>query len=782
MTDLNEPQRIAVAHESGPLLIFAGAGSGKTRTITYRIANLLATHRVAPYRILAVTFTNKAAQEMRHRLTSIVGEEIGRDLWIGTFHGTCAKLLRRHYEAAGLTSSFIIYDDADQKAVVNRLLRDLGLDDKQYAPKYVLSLISAAKRDGIDPSETPLGDGFDRNLVKLGEEYQAVLKRSNAVDFDDLLLRVLRIVEDPDGAAGRELRRKFDHVMVDEFQDTNMVQYRIVRALSASTRNLCVVGDDDQSIYRWRGADVRIIRGFRTDFPETRIVKLEQNYRSTANIVAAALGVIARTSYREPKELWTAEPAGEPVVVRAVNDERAEASFVASTIQRSRQNGADPRSQAIFYRIHAQSRVLEEALRGAAIPYQIIGGMKFFERAEVKDMLSYLRLIENPQSDTDLMRVINVPARGIGGKTVSRLLDLAAENTNSLIVALEMALADSQFSGSADKKLKSFFDLLNDLRVAKESLSPAELLERILEQTGYRSLLEKDDTAESDARLENLAELVGSLREYEAEAPDTGEAPTLAGYLERVALVAAVDTMEDAPAVSLMTVHSAKGLEFDQVWLTGMEEETFPYRGLDGEDPEELDEERRLAYVAITRARKQLFITHAGARFLFGRTKYLSPSRFLDDLPPEVVRREGEVAPRQSYLGGASWGGAARGTASGASSTWRNGYTPGGRNPGWDQTSQVSAGGRVAQASLQLKPGERFVEREEGSDEAHVDADFDVSDGREPIVVRPGQKVRHKKFGRGIVERVESGTTPTVVARFPGYGPKRIVAEFLEFE
>lgn len=781
---LNEPQRTAAGHHDGPLLIFAGAGSGKTRTIIFRIANLIASHRVPPYRILAVTFTNKAAGEMRHRLEQLAGPEIARDLWVGTFHGTCAKFLRRFHDAVGFNRNFVIYDDGDQKAVIARVIKDLGLDDKRYAPKAMRAMISGAKRDGHDPAEVDLGDGFDQNVVNIGREYQAALRRSNAVDFDDLLLLVLKIVEDPDNPAGHELRRKFEYVLVDEFQDTNMVQYRIVRALTAQTRNLCVVGDDDQSIYGWRGADVRIIRGFKSDFPEAQVVKLEQNYRSTKNIVEAALGVIAPANDREPKELWTDKEAGEKVHVIACPDERHEAAIVIGEIQSELNRGTPASELAVFYRTHAQSRVLEESLRGASVPYQIIGGMKFFERAEIKDMLAYLRLIANPASDTDFLRVVNVPARGIGQKSIARVLELAAENATCLMETVANALVDQTVSASVAKKFESFHSLLMDLRTASANLSPGDLLERTMDATGYRAALEKEDTAESDARLQNLAELVGSLREYEQEAPETGEEVSLEGYLERVSLVAAVDTMEDVPKVSLMTVHSSKGLEFDYVWITGMEEETFPFRGLDGEDPEELDEERRLAYVAITRARKRLAISHAGTRFLFGRTKYLSRSRFLDDIPQDCCQQSGESRPRISGFAGGAWG-----NSSFSGRSVRDSFDAGvSSSDGWGATRarparqisapETSAGGRRATHQIEVaRPHHEVV------DEIPNDDFFQESyDDADPVIVRPGQKVRHKKFGRGIVERVEAGAKPTVVARFPGYGPKRIMAEFLEFE
>ncbi len=729
---LNDAQSDAVSHTEGPLLVFAGAGSGKTRVITYRIANLLATHRVPPYRILAVTFTNKAAGELRHRLAHLAGEAVTRDLWAGTFHSVCARLLRRYHEAAGLDPRFVIYDDSDQKAVMKRVLEAMNVDERSLPLRYALSRIHAEKREGRGPEEVDETMAFDALLLDVFRGYERAMAAASALDFEDLLLRAMRVAEDTNSSAGRELRERFDYVSVDEFQDTNTTQYRLVRALSARTRNLCVVGDDDQSIYRWRGADVRIILGFRRDFPDAKVVKLEQNYRSTGNIVRAALAMIAPARNREPKELWTEEPPGDPVRVIGVPNERDEASRIVQLVRGELSRGVQASDIAVFYRVHAQSRVLEEGFRAANLPYQIIGGMKFFERAEVKDLLAYLRLLDNPRSDQDLLRIINVPARGIGDKTVARLLDIAAENTLSLFHALDLALEDEVLGTGARKKLAAFHDLQQVLSQAKGELGPRALAELVLEQTGYRDRLREVDSSESDARLENLAELVGSIAEYEASAALSGEEPTLTGYLERVSLVSAVDSQKDLPSVNLMTVHSAKGLEFTAVMLTGMEEEVFPYKGLDGAEPEELDEERRLAYVAVTRARKRLYITHTSARMLFGQTRYLAPSRFLRSLPEEVLEREGGSRPLRSHGG-----------------------------------SPYSAG--AARARAPLAPGERIVDR---------DAFDDLP--AEESALQPGARVLHRQFGSGIVEHVEPGRAPTVVATFPGVGVKRIRAEFLE--
>ncbi len=726
--ELNEPQRQAVTHGEGPLLVFAGAGSGKTRTIIYRIANLLASG-VPPYRILAVTFTNKAAGEMKSRLSELAGPEVARDVWVGTFHAVCAKLLRRYAEEVGLKRNFIIYDDSDQKAVLTRVVRELNLSDQEYPPKLMSSLISKEKREGRGPDEVKGDAGFNDSLPAIYVRYQKALLLSNAVDFDDLLLLMARIAENLEGHAGEELRNRFQYVLVDEFQDTNLIQYRLIRALSARRRNLCVVGDDDQSIYRWRGADVRLIRSFRRDFSDAVVIKLEQNYRSTSNIVRAALGVIEAADVREPKKLWTEQAAGEKVKVRLVRDEREEAAFVVRTIKAEMARGVSPEQMAVFYRVHAQSRTLEEAFRAANQPYKIVGGMKFFDRAEVKDLLAYLRLIDNPMSDTDLVRVVNTPARGIGNKTVEHLLNVASESALSAYDAIDAVTRAAELGSPARRKLAAFKALLEGLREEAKALSPHALAGRVLEVTGYRDQLIKDDTAESDARLGNLEEMVGSIAEYEHELGDQAEA-TLSGYLERVSLVNATDALEGAPTVSLMTVHSAKGLEFRAVFLTGMEEEIFPYSRVSHEEPEEIDEERRLAYVAITRARERLYISHAGSRTLFGKTRYASPSRFLRDLPADTVPREGTAWPAAPYA------------------------TP----------------YQAPRAALPV--GTRVVERE---------AEYDSQVG-EGVQVRPGSRVYHKQFGEGVVERVELGSAPTVVAKFKEHGTRRIHAKFLEYE
>ena len=734
MTELNEPQTEAVLHVHGPLLVFAGAGSGKTRTIVYRIANLIAEHRVPPYRILAVTFTNKAAGEMRERLEQLVGGDIAKDLWVGTFHSVCARLLRRYHDQAGLAREFVIYDDADQKAMMTRILRETGIDDREYPAKFVLSRVHAAKRDGLGPEEVGTEHGFDVTLLDLYRAYQRSLTSASAVDFDDLLIHVMRIAESPDGSAGEELRRRFRHVLVDEFQDTNAVQYRLVRALAKQDRNLCAVGDDDQSIYRWRGADVRIIRGFQRDFPDAKVVKLEQNYRSTGNIVAAALGVIAPSPLREPKRLWTASEPGDPVRIRTMRDEREEATYVARAAREELDRGTRASDIAVFYRIHAQSRVLEEAFRARNLPYQIIGGMKFFERAEVKDLLAYLRLIDNPRSDADLMRIINVPARGIGNKTQELLLSVASESTLSAFQAIGPLIDSERVAGAARGKLERFRALIERFREHATRLSAHELASLVVDETGYRQALHDADSAQADARLENVAELLGSIAEYENEAHLLGEQPTLSAYLERVALVSAVDAAKDVPAVNMMTVHSAKGLEFTTVFLTGMEEEIFPYRGMEADQLEDLDEERRLAYVAVTRARQRLHICHASMRTLFGRTRYQVPSRFLSDIPREVSRREGS--------GWASAPASHQGRPSGPQ--------------------------RETARMPRLSPGQRIVDRSISNDAA------------DPVEIRPGDTVRHKQFGEGVVQAVEFAGAPTVVALFPDVGTKRIRAQFLE--
>jgi DNA helicase-2/ATP-dependent DNA helicase PcrA len=738
MTELNEPQQLAVAHLDGPLLVFAGAGSGKTRAITYRVANLLATRNVPPFRILAVTFTNKAAGEMRERLRGLAGDEVVRDLWVGTFHSVCARLLRRYHDVVGLGRDFVIYDDSDQKAVMTRVLRDLGIDEEALPPKLVLSLVSREKREGRMPGHSK--SELTASARQAYEAYQKALLRANAVDFDDLLLYVLTVAETP-GVPGDELRNRFSYVMVDEFQDTNLVQYRLVRALSFKTQNLCVVGDDDQSIYRWRGADVRLIRSFQHDFPNATVVKLEQNYRSTGNIVNAALGVIEKADTRVEKKLWTAQDPGEKVVIRAVRDEREEATHVVGIVKRLVARGVSADQIAIFYRVHAQSRALEEALRAADIPYQVLGGVRFFERAEVKDLIAYLRLVQNPKSDADLERIVNVPARGIGDKTVDRLRDLAAERALPLIDALDVAVREEQVPTAAKKKLEAFQKLMSELVRDAPTLRPSELAEEILERTGYKQLLVAADDAESDARLGNLEEVVGAIADYESDCEEQGEVATLGGWLERITLAAAVDAMKDAPKVSLMTVHTAKGLEFRAVFLTGMEEEIFPYRGVSGREPEELDEERRLAYVAITRAREHLTITYAGQRSLFGMTRYLEPSRFLGDIPHDVAKHEGTL---ERYDSQRSYGGASR-----------YGY---------------GTGSSYGSSRPSLAPGTRVVERE------------DMPPDDDELGIRPGDRVRHQRYGAGIVERIEQGAAPMVVARFGVHGTRRILASYVTVE
>ena len=762
LAPLNEPQAEAVAHVRGPLLVFAGAGSGKTRVITYRIANLVARERIAPYRILAVTFTNKAAGEMKARLEALLGGEIARDLWVGTFHAICAKLLRRFGAAVGLAKNFVIYDTQDQRAVLTRVIRELDLDDRRYPPRAMLHRILAEKQEGRGPEDMNLDSYMDDAVQKIFRRYDEALSAAGAVDFEDLIGKTVRLLELENSEESAALRRRFEFVLVDEFQDTNAMQYRLLRALSKDNGNLCVVGDDDQSIYRWRGADVRNIRGFRKDFPTAAVVKLEQNYRSTASIVKAALGVIAPSHERVPKELWTDNERGAPVDIVAVRDEHEEAATILRAIRAAREEGTDLREIAIFYRVHAQSRVLEESLRQGNVPYQIVGGTKFYDRAEVKDALSYLRVLTNPKSDVDMLRIINSPPRGIGQTTVERLSSFATQNRLSLSEALLRVGDVTELAAAAKKRLVQFRELIGRLATLSEHGEPSQFLSDLLDHVGYREALRSEDSAESDARLENLNELVGSLQDFETEAKAAGETPTIAAYLERITLQADIDGMKDEGKVTMMTVHGAKGLEFEKVFLTGMEEDMFPYRGMDPGGRDELEEERRLAYVAITRARKSLMLTHAAQRQIFGTTRFGRPSRFLGDLPRDVVVHKGTKLGAGAFQEGRY---VEREERSMEPLPWDLVSPLSTRRPGSMAPSQPPR-----RSEPPVAPGERYVDREYFAD--------DVGDG-DAVPLRRGSRVFHDRFGEGIVKKVIDLGEPAVLADFPGWGEKKVIARFL---
>ncbi len=719
LSSLNAPQREAVLHEGGPLVVFAGAGSGKTRVITYRVANLIAAHDVAPWRILAVTFTNKAAGEMRERLAGLLGDE-GGSIRVGTFHATCARLLRRHGEASGISRDFTIYDDQDQQALVKRVLRDLGLDDKRYGPKALAGRINRAKQEMQAPSDLDTPDTWSEVLRKVYETYEARLTQANALDFGDLIYRTVRsLANDPafaDAVVGR-----FSHVLVDEFQDTNQAQFRLVRLLAEGHRNLCVVGDDDQSIYRWRGADRRNILDFRESFPDATLVKLEQNYRSTKRILRAANTVIARNLDREPKELWTDNAEGESVLIVRTSDERDEARLVLRGVRELRAQDRRLSDVAVFYRTHAQSRVIEESLRGANIPYRIVGGMRFYDRAEVKDLLAYLRVMANPADDMSLLRIINVPTRGIGKTTVSRLLDAAAEQGQSLTSLLRDPAVLGQVGNAARKRLASFGALLDRLRDFAASGAPlGEIGAEVVNESGYGEMLKQDDSPEADARFQNVQELIASMDEVQRERPDS----SLADFLENVTLQTSADEAVGGDRVTLMTVHAAKGLEFPVVMVTGLEEQVFPFKGIDPwEDPEELEEERRLAYVAFTRARERLVLSFASVRRIFGQQRVGIPSRFLTELPPDDTEWIGSAAPPRRS---------------------------------------------AAPTESHVEQDGSYIDYSEGSD-------LDDLEG-----LRRGMQVRHPKFGVGEVREVMDGSPPRVSVRFPGWGTRKIIASYLE--
>jgi len=748
-TGLNPEQLAAVEHGQGPLVVFAGAGSGKTRVITRRVAHLIEAHRVPPYRILAVTFTNKAARELRERLEQLTPGQ-AKSLWVGTFHAVCARLLRAHAAQIGLRKDFVIYDDADQKSMLTRVIDGMDLDDRVFPPKQVAYRINTAKQEGKSPDMLEARDPFERTVREIYAEYEERMAAASALDFGDLIYRLVRELDQkPELRAA--LKARFSHVLVDEFQDVNHVQFAFVQALCEEHRNLCVVGDDDQSIYRWRGADRRNILEFRQHFPDATVVKLEQNYRSTQRILRAANAVVAHNLEREPKRLWTENEDGAKVTVVACDDDRDESHTVVQAMLMLADNGYARKDLALLYRTHAQSRVFEEALRRSNLPYRVIGGLRFYDRAEVKDLLAYLRVIHNPADDVSLVRIINKPARGIGKTTLERMTETAARGGTSLYAALLALRDDSSQPAASRKKLAAFTELLDKLTERKDR-GPATLARDVLAATSYIDALRAEDTPEADSRIENIQEVLTSMDQYEADASE----PNLTEFLELVTLETDADRSVTDDAITLMTVHAAKGLEFPVVFVAGLEEETFPsHRGYAGEeDPDELEEERRLAYVAFTRARERLFLSYANQRRIYNDIKLRRRSRFLDEIPRDEVnlvgaaRRPSAPAPMRSPYGGGS-------SSYSSGSNYNAGYSAS-RPPARSVTSRPAQ--RVE------PPRGSYIDRSEAND----------LDGG----IALGMRVQHSKFGIGRVTAVADGVPPRVTVDFPD-GSRSIISSYL---
>jgi DNA helicase-2/ATP-dependent DNA helicase PcrA len=656
---LNEPQREAVTWPGGPLLILAGAGSGKTRVLTHRIAYLLATEAAKPSEILAITFTNKAADEMRERAGLLVGGRI-RAMWVMTFHSACARMLRAHADRLGYTRQFTIYDQADSRRLIKRCLDELGVDPKRFTPAAIGSQISDAKnrlRDA-DAYGQMVGSFFEQTVADVYREYERQLHRMNAMDFDDLLVRAVNVLELFDEVRER-YATGFQHVLVDEYQDTNHAQYRLLQLLAKEHRNLAVVGDPDQSVYSFRGADIRNILEFEDEFVDAHVVRLEQNYRSTQTILDAANAVIANNRGRKSKNLWSDLGRGDPIKVRELDDEHAEARFVTGEIQRQLDEGIGRAEIAVFYRTNAQSRVLEDTLTRADIAYQVVGGTKFYERAEIKDAIAYLQVLVNPQDTGSFTRIVNSPRRGIGSTSMSRVLAFANTTGSSI---WDVASEPEEVSGLGAAAIKSLRRFMATMHVLKERASAgvavAELLKEMLQETGYLEALEAERTIEAQGRIENLEELVNVAAEYDASEAETH---SLEEFLQQVSLRSDADERsDDEGLITLMTLHNAKGLEFSIVFMIGCEEGVFPHsRALDEGG---LEEERRLCYVGITRAERDLYICYARTRNVFGARQWGAPSRFIAEIPPELSDREeqrptfaGVRARATSWSSGSEW-------------------------------------------------------------------------------------------------------------------------------
>ena len=749
---LNREQRMAVETLEGPVLILAGAGSGKTRALTCRVANLI-DHGVQAWHILALTFTNKAAKEMKERTARLVGEAAAEDAWISTFHSTCARILRRDIEKLGYQRSFAIYDDDDQQAVLKETLKKLNIDPDFLSVREIQGKISDAKNRLLSPDEwfmQTLRDYKSSHIHDVMIQYEQRMRQLNALDFDDLLVKTLELLADHPPVL-QYYQDRFQYVLVDEYQDTNKAQYELVRLLTSQSRNLCVVGDDDQSIYGWRGADIQNILDFEKDYPDAKVIRLEQNYRSTANILDAANQVIAHNYNRKDKRLWTRIGEGEKIRIFTALDERDEAAWIADTVHNLNRSGEKLGNMAILYRTNSQSRVLEETFMRAGIPYMIFGGLKFYERKEIRDLISYLRVLVNPSDDISLRRIINVPRRSIGESTVEALAEHAARNEMPLYSA--MIDLPSTMGSRPRKCVLDFFMLMTRLSTLKETLSLEEYVRTVIEETGLREQYEKENSDESRARIENMDEFLGAVAEYAKMSEDA----TLEGYLENVALVTDMDRADTSrDYVTLMTLHSAKGLEFQNVFIAGMEENIFPsYRSIENDD--RLEEERRLMYVGITRARKRLYLSCARRRTLYNQEKYNEPSRFLKEIPERLV----EEIDRNSRSVFGQLPAARRGDPPAR----RTGILSGRQSLPVAHRELGKPKLTLRGASLDSIPGvQKGFVPSKAREEAHSALDH---------LFRPGDRVLHRKFGAGVVREVTgSGSAARIRILFTAYGEK----------
>ena len=759
---LNEPQRQAVMATDGPLLILAGAGSGKTRVLTHRTAYLIEECGVNPYNIMAITFTNKAAGEMRERIDQMVGYG-SESIWVCTFHSTCVRILRRYIDRLGFGTNFTIYDSDDQKTLMKDICKRLEIDTKMYKEKMFLSAISSAKDELIDPIEyetRAAGDYVKRKQAQVYREYQQALKQNNALDFDDLIMKTVELFK-LDKEVLASYQDRFRYIMVDEYQDTNTAQFELIRLLALKYQNLCVVGDDDQSIYKFRGANIYNILNFEHHFPDATVIKLEQNYRSTQNILDAANAVIANNQGRKEKRLWTDNGAGDKITFEQLDTAAEEADFVARDIARRVRKGEyQYKDCAILYRTNAQSRLFEERFITANIPYKIFGGVNFYARKEVKDLLAYLKTIDNGQDDLAVRRIINIPKRGIGAASINKVALYAQEQEISFYDALCVA-EQVPGLGKAAAKIRPFVLFIQSMKAKAKLLSVADLLQEVIETTGYVRELEAEGTDEAEARIENIDELISKAVDY----AEGEEAPTLNGFLENVALVADIDSFdENSDYVVLMTLHSAKGLEFPNVYLAGLEDGLFPsYMSITSDNSQaEIEEERRLAYVGITRAKKNLTITSARVRMVRGQTQYGKASRFVREIPPELLSGKiYEPKTKEEPI--------EQSTFQKARKAFRTVPSYGGSGYG----KEVGEGyGSTFRSSKATKPVYTKVENQR---------DFGSAGGA--LSYQVGDRVRHIKFGDGEVMAIVSGGRDyEVTVDFDKVGTKKMFASFAKLK